>query len=331
VEAADALLRQGMDPLAERDAQKQAAAVAIAQATTFAEAAERFIASHQAAWRNAKHRQQWRNTLSEYAFPVIGHLAVAVIDAAAVLRVLTPIWTSRPETASRLRGRIEAVLDYARVQGWTDRDRPNPAQWRGNLALTLPAKGKVRPVRHHAALDWQEMPVFMAELRQRDSVGARCLEFAILSAARSSEVRLARWSEIDLRAALWTVPPSRMKAARQHRVPLSDAALRVLKAVAPLSAGPDSLIFPGMKRGRPLSDMSLGAVLKRLGRGDLTAHGFRSSFRDWCAETGQASDVAEAALAHVVGDKTVAAYQRGDLLDRRRRLMEAWQHFAAPA
>jgi hypothetical protein len=207
------LLAQGIDPLDQRQASKSAQPATAAIVTTFAQAADRFIAQNEAGWRNPKHRQQWRNTLATYAFPHVGELPVAEVDTAAVLRVLQPVWTKLPETASRLRGRIEAVLDFARVQGW--RDGSNPAAWRGHLALALPPKSKVRRVEHHAALDWREMPPFMAKLRERDSFGARALEFAILTAARSGEVRGARWSEIDLGAKLWTVPGVRMKAGRQ--------------------------------------------------------------------------------------------------------------------
>jgi integrase len=319
------LLAQGIDPLDHRQAAKGAQPATVANVTTFAQAADRYVAQNEAGWRNPKHRQQWRNTLATYASPHIGELPVADVDTTAVLRVLQPIWTQKPETASRVRGRIEAVLDFARVQGW--REGSNPAAWRGHLALVLPPKAKVRRVEHHAALDWREVPAFIVKLRERDSVGARALEFAILTAARSGEVRGARWPEIDLDAALWTVPAGRMKAGRQHRVPLSDAACDVLRGVAAMSEDHHGYMFPGQRERRPLSDMSLTAVLRRMSRGDLTAHGFRSSFRDWCAETGQPAEIAEAALAHMVGNKTVAAYQRGDLLERRRKLMDAWAAF----
>jgi integrase len=245
------------------------------------------------------------------------------------MAIIGPLWTAKPETASRVRGRIEAILDYAKVRGF--RAGENPARWRGHLALTLPAKGKVRPVRHHAALDWRETPGFFADLMARDSsMGARALAFAILTACRSGEVRLAEWSEIDLVAGLWTVPAARMKAGRLHRVPLSEAACELLSGLQAIRQS--ALVFPGQDPRRPLSDMTLTAVLRRMGRGDLTAHGFRSSFRDWCADTGQSSDAAEAALAHVAGSAVVRAYARTDLLEQRRRLMEAWAQFlTAPA
>jgi integrase len=325
------LLAQGTDPLDVRHAERAAQTAVPASVTTFAEAAEQYIASHEASWRNPKHRQQWRSTLATHGAS-IGPMPVADVDRAAVLSVLEPIWRTVPETATRLRGRIEAVLDYARFQGWRG-DSPNPATWRGNLQIALPERRKVRAVEHHAALDWREIPAFMSKLRERDGVGARALEFAILTAARSGEVRLARLSEIDAQAGLWTVPGARMKAGRQHRVPLSEDALAVLRAVAAMreDSAPDALVFPGQRPKRPLSDMSLTAALRRMGRGEVTAHGFRSSFRDWAAETGHPADIAEAALAHVVGDKTVAAYQRGDLLERRRALMAEWSAFCTSA
>ena len=334
------LVRQGVDPIERRRAAR-AEAAAKAGLNTFREVAEAYIAAHEPGWRNAKHRQQWRNTLETYAYPVIGSLGVAAVDTGAVMRVLEPIWREAPETASRLRGRIEAVLDYASARGWRSGD--NPARWRGHLANLLPARGKIARVVHHAALGWREIGAFMTALRAQDGVGAKALEFAILTAARSGEVRGARWPEIDLAAGIWTVPAGRMKGGREHRVPLSEPALAVLSAIEPLrpapcsdtGASPDALIFPGRKSGKPLSDMSLTAVLRRMGRGDLTAHGFRSTFRDWCAETtGYPREVAEAALAHALSDKVEAAYRRGDLFQKRRRLMEDWAEFCgrpAPA
>ena len=318
-------LASGVDPIDARKAERAPGPTA-SRPMTFAEAADAFISRNEAAWRNLKHRAQWRSTLDTYASPHVGDMPVADIQTRDVERVLTPIWTAKPETASRVRGRVEAVLDFARVQGW--RDGPNPAAWRGHLQLMLPPRNKVRAVVHHAALDWPEAPAFTAALRQRDSMGARALEFAILTAARSGEVRGARWTEIDLDRAVWTVPASRMKAKREHRVPLSSAAVAILRHVEPLrdEAG---LVFPGQDKRRPLSDMTLTAVLRRMGRGDLTAHGFRSTFRDWCAEQGHPADIAEAALAHTAGDKTVQAYQRGDMLERRRRLMTEWARFCA--
>jgi integrase len=239
---------------------------------------------------------------------------------------VTPSTGDKPETASRLRGRIELVLDYAKARGW--RDGENPARWRGHVANLLPERSKVKPVEHHAALPWREISAFVATLANHQGLGALALQFTILTAARTGEAIEARWSEIDMAAAVWTVPPSRMKAAREHRVPLSDAALAVLQSVAPLrNEQHGEWVFPGARAGRPLSNMAFLMLLRRIGRDDLTAHGFRSTFRDWAAETGQPSDVAEAALAHTLGNKVQAAYQRGDLLERRRTLMNAWAQF----
>jgi integrase len=326
------VVREGRDPLLERDAEREAKAalakMTAIRLTTFREVADAYIAAHEASWRNAKHRQQWSNTLDTYAFPILGDLPVADVDTGAVMRVLEPIWREKAETASRLRGRIESVLDYAKARGW--RDGENPARWRGHVANMLPNRSKVQPVEHHAALPWREIGAFMADLVDQKGLGALALRFAILTAARTSEAIEARWAEIDMTAALWTVPPTRMKAAKEHRVPLSDAALAVLRAVAPLRDDTrGGWVFPGARAGRPLSNMAFLMLLRRMARGDLTAHGFRSTFRDWAAETGQPADVAEAALAHTLGSKVQAAYQRGDLLERRRKLMGSWAAFCA--
>ncbi len=322
--AADArkLLGQGIDPIDQRRASREAETAAQAKRTTFGEAAQQYIAGHEPGWRNPKHRQQWRNTLSTYAEPVIGNLPVGAVTTEQVLEVLNPIWRTRPETATRVRGRIEQVLSYSIARGW--RDGPNPAVWRGHLQLMLPAKGKVRAVEHHAALDWREAPAFMVELRARASFGARALEFLILTAVRSGEVRGATWDEFDLATRTWTIPAARMKAARPHRVPLSEPALGILRAMAKLKDG-SGLVFLGQKHGTPLSDMTLTAVLRRMGRNDLTAHGFRSTFRDWAAEnTHHPNHVVELALAHAIGDKVEAAYRRGDLFEKRQALMADW-------
>jgi integrase len=322
--AADArkLLGNGIDPIEHRRAAREVETAAQAKQTTFAEAAQQYIAGHEAGWRNPKHRQQWRNTLTTYAEPVLGNLPVGAVGTEQVLKVLNPIWSSRPETASRVRGRIEQVLSYSIARGW--RDGPNPAVWRGHLQLMLPAKGKVRAVEHHAALDWREAPAFMVELRKRNSFGARSLEFLILTAVRSGEVRGATWDEFDLAGSTWTIPAARMKAARPHRVPLSEPALGILQAMAKLKDG-SGLVFLGQKHGAQLSDMTLTAVLRRMGRNDLTAHGFRSTFRDWAAEnTHHPNHVVELALAHAIGDKVEAAYRRGDLFEKRQALMADW-------
>ena len=260
--------------------------------------------------------------------PVIGELPVGAIDTSHVARVLGSIWSAKPETASRIRGRIEAVLDFAKVHQW--RTGENPARWKGHLENVLPRRSKVQAIVHHAALPWREIGTFMSMLERREEIAGLALRFAILTAARSGEVGGSRWSEIDLQHAVWTVPGPRMKAGREHRVPLSEAALAVLRLAARLRDGTsDSHVFPGRKPGQALSPQSLRDVLHRMGRGDLTPHGFRSTFRDWAAETGKPADIAEAALAHTLGSKTQTAYQRGDLLDRRRRLMDQWAVFCA--
>jgi integrase len=325
VQAARKLLSNGIDPLDQRRAERQAAEAEEARATTFGEAAAAYIAAHEAGWRNAKHAAQWRSTLATYAEPMIGAMACGAIETADILKVLQPIWTKKPETATRLRGRLEMILSYAAVRGW--REGPNPAVWRGHLQLMLPARGKVAPVVHHAALDWREAPAFMAKLRAREGMGARALEFAILTGARSGEVRGAEWAEIDLDRAEWIIPAKRMKAKRAHRVPLSEPALALLREQAKLKDG-SGLVFFGQRRGVIMSDMTLTAVLRRMGRGELTAHGFRSTFRDWAAETtGHPNHVVEAAIAHAISDKVEAAYRRGDLFEKRAVLMDDWAAF----
>jgi integrase len=318
------LLAKGIDPLDARRAAKAPKPSPPASTHPFGEVADAYMDAQEAGWRSPVHRQQWRSTLGTYAAP-LADMPVAEITVNDVLAMLTPIWTKKPETASRVRGRVEMVLSYAKARGW--RSGENPAAWRDNLALLLPRKSKVRPVVHHAALPWAECPAFMQELRRRDSgMGSRALQFAILTAARSGEVRGAEWSEIDFKARLWTVPASRMKASKEHRVPLSEAALAVLKPLAELKQS--SVIFPGQNGQEPLSNMTLTAGLKRMGRADLTAHGFRSSFRDWAAEaTAHPSEVVEMALAHAVGDKVEAAYRRGDLFKKRRKLMDDWADY----
>jgi integrase len=325
-------LVQGIDPLERRQSTRAAHKPAVAH--TFAAVAEKYIAAHEASWRNDKHRYQWRQSLASYAYPVIGGMDVSAIEMEHVLSVLRSIWTTKTETASRLRGRIETILAFATVSKW--RAGSNPATWRGNLQMVLPAPDKVAPVEHHAALPWCEMPAFMVELRQRDSIGARCLEFTILTAARSGEARGAKWGEIDLEGAVWAIPGVRMKAGKPHRVPLSRAACEVLAGAAEAGRAqavdydPTALIFQGLKRGEPMSNMTLGAVLKRMGRADLTVHGFRSTFRDWAAETTDTPNhVVEQALAHMISDRVEAAYRRGDLFLKRQRLMHDWGAFCA--
>lgn len=317
-------VEQGIDPL---DKRREARSLLIAAQTvgmTFDQCAAAYIKAHRDGWKNAKHAQQWENTLSTYAGPVIGAMLVRHIETPHVLAVLEPIWRDRTETATRLRARLELVIDWATARG--ERQGLNPARWRGHLDKLLPKPSKVATTGHHAALPWREIGPFMARLRAAEGVGARCLEFAILTGARSGEARGATWSEIDTEARTWTVPAARMKAGREHRVPLSNAALALLAGL-PRIVG-NALVFPA-PRGGVLSDATLGAVLKRLGV-PVTAHGFRSTFRDWCAEsTSYPQHVAEMALAHTIGDKVEAAYRRGDLFEKRVRLMAEWADWCA--
>ncbi|MBF0335304.1 MAG: integrase arm-type DNA-binding domain-containing protein [Alphaproteobacteria bacterium] len=325
--AARKLLAQGKDPIEVREAERRAAAIEAAKAMTFKACAERCIEAQRAGWKNAKHAAQWGATLDAYAYPVIGDLPVQGVDTGLVLKIIEPIWTTKPETASRVRGRIESVLNWATAREYRAGD--NPARWRGHLDKLLPARSKVRRVEHHAALPYDQIGAFMAELRAIEAVSAWALELTILTAARSGEVLGARWDEIDTAKAMWVVPAERMKAGREHRVPLSPAALTVLDRVRPL-AHEGGFVFPGLRSGRPVSGMSMLMLLRRMGRPGLTAHGFRSSFRDWAAErTNFPSHAAEMALAHTVSDKVEAAYRRGDLFEKRRRLMEAWAEFCS--
>lgn len=318
----------GIDPIEARKAAMTAARLDAAKSITFADCATRYIEAHKAGWRNEKHADQWTSTLDTYAAPIIGKLPVQSVDVGLVLKVLEPIWRTKPETASRVRGRIEAVLDWASARGY--RAGENPARWRGHLEQLLPARAKVRKVQHHPALPYAELGSFMAALRAEEGVAARALDFTILTAARTSEVLNARWEEFDLDAKVWTVPGERMKAGRSHRVPLSSAAIATLEAMREIRERDHPCVFPGGKRGKPLSNMAMLKVLERMKRNDLTAHGFRSTFRDWAAErTNYPREVAEGALAHVVADKVEAAYRRGDLFDKRRRLMDEWAKFCA--
>jgi integrase len=331
-------LLDGIDPIAARQAGRQQRLLEQAKTITFKACAEQYIQAHRAGWKNKKHAQQWDRTLATYAYPHFGALAVAAVDVGLVRRAVEPIWAVKPETAGRVRGRIEAVLDYAASCGYRQGD--NPARWKGHLENLLPQRAKVRRVAHHAALPYDEIAAFLAALRGQEGVAARALDFAILTAARTGEVMGARWEEIDLANRLWTIPAERMKGGREHRVPLCDAALSLLNDIRGndmVSQG-DSYLFPGGRAkepgNQPLSNMAFLMLLRRMGRGDLTAHGFRSTFRDWAAErTNFPRDVAEMALAHAIGDKVEAAYRRGDLFDKRRQLMAAWAKFcdAPPA
>jgi integrase len=314
------LCQSGVDPIEARKAKRAASALAGAKSMTFDQCAKAYATSHRAGWRNAKHAAQWTSTLDSYASPVFGKLPVQEIDIGLVMKALEPIWTKKPETASRVRGRIEAVLNWARVRGY--RTGENPAQWRGHLDHLLPARSKLRKVKHHAALPYGEIGAFMLTLREHDAIAARALEFAILTAARTSETIRARRSEIDFNNKIWTIPAARMKSNREHRVPLTDAALAILTKMS--SVRQNEFVFRG-ERGPALSSTAFLVLLRRVGRDDVTAHGFRSTFRTWAAEcTNFPREVVEAALAHVVSDKVEAAYQRGDFFEKRRRLMDAW-------
>lgn len=320
-QAARELIADGIDPL---EAKRASAAV-----PTFGEMADAVVADLGPQWRNEKHRAQWAATLTTDA-AALRSIPVDKIGTAEVLETLKPIWSVKPETASRLRGRIERVLDAARAKGF--RSGENPARWRGHLDHLLPKRQKLTRG-HHAALPYGEVPAFVADLRARDATAALALEFAIFTAARSGEVRGATWAEIDLSAKVWTVPAARMKAGRPHRVPLTERTVAILEKVKPLTGGePGALVFPSAKPEKPLSDGAFAALLRRMERaGEFTPHGFRSSFRDWAGEVSTfPRELAEAALAHVVGDETERAYRRGDALEKRRKLMDAWARFCEP-
>jgi integrase len=318
---ARALVADGKDPLASRQAAQRM--------PTFGELADQHVKAMGQSWSNPKHRAQWEMTLKVYAKP-LRDKPVNAIATADVLEVLRPIWQTIPETASRVRGRIENVLDAAKVQGF--RSGENPAAWRGHLKLILPARPKLTRG-HHAAMAIDDLPEFMASLRTRPAVAARCLEFAILTAARSKEALGARWYEMDLAAKVWTIPPldpvtgeKRMKGGRPHRVPLSDRAVAILQELEPLRDS--DYVFPGQRAAQPLSSMALEMILRRMKVEGVTVHGFRSTFRDWCGNrTSYPRELAEHALAHVIGDKAEQAYRRDDALERRRPMMEAWAAF----
>jgi integrase len=316
-------LLDGMDPLDARKAQRAARALEAARTITFEAAAQAYFDAHERSWKNAKHRAQFVSTLQTYAYPKIGKLPVAAIDVGLVLKVIEPIWQDKTETANRVRGRIEAVLDWATVRGYRAGD--NPARWKGYIENVLPSRGKIQKTNHHAALPFIDLPEFMTALGQRDGVAGRALEFTILTTARTGEVIGATWDEIDLKEKTWTVPAGRMKASKEHRVPLSSRAIEILQAL-PRERN-NRFVFIGPRKGG-LSNMAMAALLGRMGRDDITVHGFRSTFRDWAAErTSYPNHVVEMALAHVVGDKVEAAYRRGDLYDKRTRLMADWTRF----
>lgn len=328
------LLIDGINPLADKKQNQIAAALASARMMTFDQCAEAYILAHKASWKNAKHAEQWTNTLNTYANPVFGHLPVAEIDTGLVVKCLSPIWESKTETASRLRGRIESVLGWATTSGY--RTGENPARWKGHLENLLATISKSSRTRHHPSLPWQRIGAFMAALRVREGVAARAVEFAILTACRSGEVRGARWAEFDTAGKVWTIPAERMKARREHEVPLSAAALALLESLPK----DGEIVFAGTK-GQPLSDMSLTAVIRRMNgdekpvwvdaNGDsVTVHGFRSSFRMWAAETtNYPREVAEHALAHQLPDAVERAYQRGSQFAKRAALMAEWAVYCA--
>jgi integrase len=319
------LRADGVDPIEHRHTQRSKAKLDAARAMTFRKCAEAYIDAHGKGWKNEKHAAQWPATLSTYAYPVFGDLPVQSIDVALVTKALELIWRDKTETASRLRGRIEAVLDWAKARGYRHGD--NPARWRGHLDKLLPARAKIQRVEHHAALPYEEIGPFMAQLREREGMSALALQFLILTTARTSEVVNATWGEIDLDVAVWTIPADRMKAGREHRVPLSRLAVALLRELDKHRIG--DFIFPSAKPSRPLSNNML-KLLKRMGHADLTVHGFRSTFRDWAAErTNFPREVAEHALAHSLPDKVEAAYRRSDLFDKRRQMMDAWSLFCA--
>jgi integrase len=320
-----AIARSGRDPIAERRAERQQAR---SRGLTFRDFATDYIANHRAEWKNEKHAAQWESTLTTYAYDHFGDVAIGQVDRTLVLAALKPIWTTKPETASRVRGRIATILDAAKADGLRTGD--NPADWKGSLQTSLPKRSKRSDVEHHAALPYSAVAAFLVDLRGRDGIAARALELAILTATRTGEIIGATWDEIDLDERVWNIPAERMKAGKPHRVPLSDAAMALLAAVPRTS----SFVFPAAVRPdqdpAPMSNMAMLAVLKRMERTDITVHGFRSTFRDWAGEqTAYPREVIEHALAHQLADKAEAAYQRGDLLRKRRSLMTDWATFCS--
>ncbi|MGF6856766.1 integrase [Paraburkholderia sp. CI3] len=321
------MLFEGVDPIEARRAERAQQLAMAAHNKTFDECTKAFIKANRAGWKNEKHVTQWENTLATYASPFFGQLSVRDIDTTLVVSVLEPIWEAKPETASRVRGRIESVLDWATAHRY--REGENPARWKGHLDKILPARIRVRKVRHHPALPFGEAPAFMKALKAQDGLAARALELVILTAGRTNEVIGAIRSEFDLDAATWTIPAERMKAERPHRVPLSASALALVRRLLDETDG--ELVFPGAKKGKPLSNMAMLIVLRRMQRADLTVHGFRSTFRDWAAEcTTYPNEMAEMALAHAVDDKVEAAYRRGDMFQRRRQMMDDWVAYCSP-
>jgi integrase len=323
--AARKVLLAGGDPLAAR-------ALTRVRSMTFDACVGKYLDAHRAGWKNPKHRQQWEITLRTHASPVFGALPVAAIDTGLVMKAIEPIWTKTPETAGRLRGRIESVLDWARVRGY--RNGENPARWKAHLDHLLPARGKVRKVKHHAALPYTDVPAFMGGLRGQEGIAARALEFLILCAVRTGDLigndrddaPPMRWQDVDFKTQVWTIPKT--KSGASHAVPLSDAAVTLLRTIKQQKLDDDIVFASPDRRGKPLSNGAMLALLDRMNRGDVTVHGFRSSFRDWAGDqTAFARDVVETALAHAIESKTEAAYRRSDALEKRRRLMAAWADY----
>lgn len=313
-----------IDPLVEREQATGQAKPVPVKVITFEQCAKEYITAHAHGWKNAKHAAQWTSTLETYVYPIFKATSVSDIDTNLVMKVLQPIWNEKTETASRVRGRVERILDWARVQNL--RTGENPARWQGHLSFLLSPRNKVAKVVHHPALPIDETPTFMARLRLEDSVTARALEFCVLTASRTSETLEMKWDELDLTSPLWTIPAERMKAAREHRVPITARSLAILQEMQKLRFS--EYVFPGLRRNRPLSNSALGIALERHGQPNVTAHGFRSTFRDWAAErTDFANEVVEMALAHTISNKVEAAYRRGDLFEKRRVLAQAWADF----
>ena len=330
-----AMINQGIDPI-EQSLQDKAKAQAVIKANkikdeknqaTFDKVALEYIESKKAEWKNAKHLQQWVNTLTTYAFPTIGKIPVSDIETEHVLAILKPIWKTKTETATRVRTRLEAVLSYAEAHNW--RSGGNPARWRGHLSVILPSPQKLKELKHHSALSYGELPSFMSILSNTDGMGARALELTILTATRTKESLGARWEEFDLNNRVWTIPKERMKAGVEHRVPLSDQAMKVATKMADQKMS--EYVFPNRATGKPMSNAGMSSVLKRLERTDITVHGFRSTFRDYVAEkTNTPGRIAEAALAYKLKDASEAAYQRGDLIEKREILMQSWANYCYP-
>ena len=319
------LRKEGIDPVEHKKELAIKKAIGEANTLTFQECAEQYIDSHKSGWKNAKHETQWTNTLTTYAYPIIGDLPVQSVDINYVLKVLEPIWYTKTETASRIRQRMENILDWATVRSYRTGD--NPALWRGRLDKILPKRNKVQKPKHFAAMDYRELPEYFKSLREKDSIASKALAFTILTATRNGEARAITYSELNQKEAIWIIPDDRMKADREHRIPLTKEALDIIQEMALFKRESDDFIFTGLKAKRPISEAALLKLVKST-HPTLTVHGFRSTFRDWCAEqTYFPREVAEAALAHSLKDKTEAAYQRGDIFEKRRKLMSAWTDY----